>query len=47
MHTDPGNVSRRKDEEHPEEERYNILGKVGRVLFVVCVFREEKMVNLE
>ena len=33
----------RKDEEHQEEERYNILGKV---LFVVCVFREENTVRL-
>ena len=36
----------RKDEEHPEEERYNILGKVGKVLFVVCVFKEENIVRL-
>lgn len=36
----------RKDEEHPEEERYNILGRVGKVLFVVCVFREENVVRM-
>ena len=36
----------REDEEHPEEERYNILGKVGRVLFVVCVFKNETTVRM-
>ena len=36
----------RKDEEHPQEERYNILGKVGKVLFVVCIFREENVVRM-
>lgn len=30
----------REDEEHPSEERYDILGKVGKVLFVVCTFKE-------
>ena len=32
----------REDEEHTEEERYNILGKVGRVLFVVCVLKMKR-----
>jgi len=36
----------RDDDEHPEEERYDILGKVGRVLFVVCTFREGNIVRL-
>lgn len=36
----------RQDEEHEEEERYDILGKVGKVLFVVCVFRKENVVRL-
>ena len=36
----------RDDDEHPEEERYDILGKVGRVLFVVCTFREGNTVRL-
>ncbi len=36
----------REDEEHPKEERYNILGRVGKVLFVVCVFRGENTVRL-
>ena len=36
----------REDEEHPGEERYNILGKVGKVLFVVCAFKEENIVRM-
>ena len=36
----------RVDEEHGHERRYNILGKVGKVLFVVCVFKEKNIVRL-
>lgn len=36
----------REDEEHPEELRYDILGMVGKVLFVVCAFREYNVVRL-
>ena len=36
----------REDEEHTEELRYNILGKVDRVLFVVCAFRQQNTVRL-
>ena len=36
----------REDVEHPEEFRYDILGKVGKVLFVVCAFKEENVVRL-
>ncbi|MBQ9198495.1 MAG: BrnT family toxin [Clostridia bacterium] len=36
----------REDEEHTEELRYDILGKVGKVLFVVCAFRNENSVRL-
>ncbi len=36
----------REDEEHPEELRYDILGKVGRVLFVVCAFRKQNTVRI-
>ncbi len=36
----------REDEEHPEELRYDILGKVGKVLFVVCAFKEENVIRL-
>ena len=36
----------REDEEHEQELRYDILGKVGKVLFVVCVFREQNTIRL-
>ncbi|MBR3306990.1 MAG: BrnT family toxin [Lachnospiraceae bacterium] len=36
----------RLDEEHVSEERYNILGKVGKVLFVVCAFKTEDRVRI-
>ena len=36
----------REDEEHPEELRYDILGRVGKVLFVVCVFRGQNVIRL-
>ena len=36
----------RYDEEHPQEERYDILGKVGNILFVVCTFRENNVVRI-
>ena len=36
----------REDEEHPEEYRYNILGKVGKVLFVVCVLKNENTIRM-
>lgn len=36
----------REDEEHRQEKRYDILGKVGKVLFVVCAFREENTVRM-
>ena len=36
----------REDEEHPNELRYDVLGKVGKVLFVVCTFREGNTIRL-
>ena len=36
----------REDEEHSEENRYNILGKVKHILFVVCAFKEENTVRI-
>ena len=36
----------REDEEHPMEPRYDILGKVGKVLFVVCAFRQGNVVRM-
>ena len=29
-----------------EEERYDVLGRVGKVLFVVCTFRHENTIRL-
>lgn len=36
----------REDEEHPQEERYNILAKLGKILFIVCVFKHGNTVRL-
>ena len=36
----------REDLEHPEELRYDILGRVGKILFVVCVFKDDNFVRL-
>lgn len=36
----------REDEEHRDELRYDVLGKVGKVLFVVCTFREGDTIRL-
>ena len=36
----------REDEEHPEEDRYNILGKVGKVIFVVCALKNENTIRM-
>ncbi len=36
----------REDEEHLEELRFDILGRVGKVLFVVCAFREQNAVRM-
>ena len=43
--SDPNELIR-EDEEHPEELRYDILGKIGKVLFVVCAFKEENVVRM-
>ena len=37
---DPNRIGR-EDLEHPPEKRYDILGMVGKVLFVVCAYYEE------
>ena len=34
------------DEEHPEEERYDILGRIGKIIFVVCTFKTENVVHI-
>ena len=36
----------REDEEHTQELRYDILGKVRRVLFVVCAFKDKNVVRI-
>ena len=36
----------REDEEHPEELRFDILGKVGRILFVVCALRDQNVIRM-
>ena len=36
----------REDKEHPGELRYDILGKVGKVLFVVCAFRKKDVIRM-
>lgn len=36
----------REDEEHPFEKRYDILGKVGKILFVVCTLKHGNMVRI-
>ncbi len=36
----------REDVEHPQELRYDVLGKVERVFFVVCTFRSGNTVRL-
>lgn len=36
----------RSDEEHPQEKRYNVLGKIGKILFVVCALKRENVVRI-
>ena len=36
----------RFDEEHTQEERYDVLGCVGKVLFVVCAFKEDNIIRI-
>ena len=36
----------REDEEHPEELRYDIIGYVGKILFVVCAFRKQNVIRI-
>ena len=36
----------REDTEHPWEQRYDILGRVGKVLFVVCTLRSGNTVRI-
>ena len=36
----------REDEEHDWEQRFDVLGRVGKVLFVVCAFRGENGIRI-
>ena len=36
----------REDEEHTEEFRYNVIGRVGKVLFVVCTVRNQGVIRI-
>jgi len=36
----------REDIEHPEELRYNVIGKVNKILFVVCLFKQENTIRM-
>ena len=36
----------REDEEHISEQRFDVIGKVEKILFVVCAFREHNTVRL-
>ena len=36
----------RVDEEHTSEQRFDVLGKVGKILFVVCAFNDGNTVRL-
>lgn len=36
----------RYDEEHTNEERYDVLGIVGDVLFVMCAFKENNIIRV-
>lgn len=40
------NILIREDNEHPEERRYDILGRVGKILFVVCAFKEQNIIRI-
>ena len=40
------NILIREDNEHPEERRYGILGRVGKILFVVCAFKEQNIIRI-
>lgn len=36
----------REEEEHPQELWYDILGRVEKILFVVCVFKENNTIRM-
>ena len=40
------NLMIREDQEHPHEKRFDVLGKVEKVLFVVCTLRHANTIRL-
>ena len=36
----------REDLEHPQEQRYDVLGRVGKVIFVVCAFKDKNVIRM-
>ena len=40
------NILIREDKEHPEERRYDILDRIGKILFVVCAFKEQNIIRI-
>jgi len=36
----------REDVEHPDESRYDVLGNIGKIIFVVCTFRRNNVIRL-
>ena len=40
------NLLIREDEWHTDELRYNILGSIGKILFVVCMFKSDNIIRM-
>ena len=40
------NLLIREDQEHSQELRYDVLGKIKKILFVVCLLKEENTIRL-
>ncbi len=36
----------REDLEHPKEERYDVIGMVGKIIFVVCTFKKANTIRI-
>lgn len=36
----------RFDEEHLQEERFNVLAKIGKIIFIVCAFKENNTIRI-
>ena len=36
----------REDNEHPEELRYDVLGRVGKIIFVVCALPDQNVIRM-